>query len=189
MKFDGKTIQCSLLDNGVVELQFDLQGESVNKFNKATLRELADAVAVIKETKDVRGLLVTSAKDCFIVGADVTEFLDYFKSSEDELVAWIMEVHKVFSAVEDFDFPSVTSINGFALGGGLEFALTTTYRVMSSTARVGLPETKLGIFPGFGGTVRMARLAGADNAIEWIAGGEQYDAATALKTGVVDAVI
>ena len=96
---------------------------------------------------------------------------------------------KLFSTVEDFDFPTVTAINGFAFGGGLEFALTTSYRVMSSDTRIGVPETKLGIFPGWGGTVRLSRLAGADNAIEWIAGGEQYDADVALKTGVVDAVV
>ncbi len=189
MRFEGQSIQCSLLDGGIAELRFDLQGDSVNKFNKATLDELRQVVELIKGEHDVKGLLVTSGKDCFIVGADVTEFVDYFKSSEDQLVAWILEVHKVFSAIEDFDFPSVTAINGFALGGGLEFALTTSYRVMSTSAKIGLPETKLGIFPGWGGTVRLSRLAGADNAIEWIAGGAQYDADTALKTGVVDAVV
>ncbi|MGK2855825.1 MAG: fatty acid oxidation complex subunit alpha FadB [Thermoanaerobaculia bacterium] len=189
MKFEGQSIQCSMLDGGIVELRFDLAGESVNKFNKATLAELGEAVALIKAEPGVKGLLVTSGKDCFIVGADVTEFSDYFKNTEDQLVSWILEVHKLFSTVEDFDFPSVTAINGVALGGGLEFALTTSYRVMSSETRIGFPETKLGIFPGWGGTVRAARLAGADNAIEWIAGGEQYAADVALKTGMVDAVV
>jgi len=189
MNFQGQAIQCSLLDGGMAELRFDLHGDSVNKFNKVTLGELAEAVALIQATPGVNGLLVTSGKDCFIVGADITEFLDTFKNTEDQLVAWILEVHRIFSAVEDFDFPTVAAINGFALGGGLEFALTTSYRVMSATAKIGLPETKLGIFPGWGGTVRLSRLAGADNAIEWIAGGDQYDADTALKTGVVDAVV
>ncbi|MBK9088548.1 MAG: fatty acid oxidation complex subunit alpha FadB [Holophagales bacterium] len=189
MKFDGKAIQCSMLDGGIAELRFDLQGDSVNKFNKATLAELGEVLALLKAEPGVKGLLVTSGKDCFVVGADVTEFVEYFKNTEDQLISWILEVHKLFSTVEDFDFPSVTAINGFALGGGLEFALTTSYRVMSSETRIGLPETKLGIFPGWGGTVRLSRLAGADNAIEWIAGGEQYTADVALKTGVVDAVV
>ncbi len=189
MKFDGKAIQCSMLDGGIAELRFDLQGDSVNKFNKATLAELGEVLALIKAEPGVKGLLVTSGKDCFVVGADVTEFVEYFKNTEDQLIGWILEVHKLFSTVEDFDFPTVTAINGFALGGGLEFALTTSYRVMSSETRIGLPETKLGIFPGWGGTVRLSRLAGADNAIEWIAGGEQYAADVALKTGVVDAVV
>jgi len=189
MKFDGQAIQCSMLDGGIAELRFDLQGDSVNKFNKATLAELGEVLALIKAEPGVEGLLVTSGKDCFVVGADVTEFVEYFKNTEDQLIGWILEVHKLFSTVEDFDFPTVTAINGFALGGGLEFALTTSYRVMSSEARIGLPETKLGIFPGWGGTVRLSRLAGADNAIEWIAGGEQYTADVALKTGVVDAAV
>jgi 3-hydroxyacyl-CoA dehydrogenase/enoyl-CoA hydratase/3-hydroxybutyryl-CoA epimerase/enoyl-CoA isomerase len=189
MKFDGQAIQCSMLDGGIAELRFDLQGDSVNKFNKATLAELGEVLALIKAEPGVKGLLVTSGKDCFVVGADVTEFIEYFKNPEDQLIGWILEVHKLFSTVEDFDFPTVTAINGFALGGGLEFALTTSYRVMSSEARIGLPETKLGIFPGWGGPVRLSRLAGADNAIEWIAGGEQYIADVALKTGVVDAAV
>ncbi|MFZ2491944.1 MAG: fatty acid oxidation complex subunit alpha FadB [Thermoanaerobaculia bacterium] len=189
MKFEGQSIQCSMLQDGIVELKFDLQGDSVNKFNKATLAELGEAVGLIKAEPGVKGLIATSGKDAFIVGADVTEFTGYFKQTEDQLVAWIMEVHKLFSTIEDFDFPTVTAINGFALGGGLEFALTTSYRVMATTAKIGFPETKLGIFPGWGGTVRMSRVAGADNAIEWIAGGEQYDADTALKTGMVDAVV
>jgi 3-hydroxyacyl-CoA dehydrogenase / enoyl-CoA hydratase / 3-hydroxybutyryl-CoA epimerase / enoyl-CoA isomerase len=189
MKFEGQSIQCSMLDGGIVELRFDLQGESVNKFNKATLGELGEALNLIKAEPGVKGLLVTSGKDCFIVGADVTEFIDYFKNTEDQLVAWILDVHKLFCMVEDFDFPSVTAINGVALGGGLEFALTTSWRVMSTETKVGLPETKLGIFPGWGGTVRLSRLVGADNAIEWIAGGGQYGAADALKTGVVDATV
>ena len=189
MTFEGQSIQCSELENGIVELRFDLQGDSVNKFNRATLDELGEVVALLDADKDVRGLLVTSGKDGFIVGADVTEFTDYFSYAEDQLVDWLLDVHRVFSTIEDFDFPTVTAINGVALGGGLEVALTTSYRVMATTAKVGLPETKLGIFPGFGGTVRLSRLTGADNAIEWIAGGSQYDAETALKTGVVDAVI
>src|SRR5581483_2426285 len=187
--FEGQAIQLSRLDGNILELRFDLRGDSVNKFNKLTLTDLGDAVARIREEKDVKGLLVTSGKDCFIVGADITEFLAYFQNTEDQLVAWIMEVHALFSTIEDFPFPTVTAINGFALGGGLELALTTHYRVMSSDTKIGLPETKLGIFPGWGGTVRLSRLAGADNAIEWIAGGDQYTADVALKTGVVDAVV
>ncbi|MGZ5442659.1 MAG: fatty acid oxidation complex subunit alpha FadB [Thermoanaerobaculia bacterium] len=189
MMFEGQSIQFSMLDGGIAELRFDLQGDSVNKFNRATLAELGQVLALIKAEPEVKGLLVTSGKDCFIVGADVTEFTESFKNPEDQLVGWILQVHELFSTVEDFDFPTVTAINGFALGGGLEFALTTSYRVMSSTAKIGFPETKLGIFPGWGGTVRMSRLTGADNAIEWIAGGEQYTADVALKTGVVDAVV
>src|SRR5512142_661389 len=113
MNFTGQSIQCSMLDGGIVELRFDLQGDSVNKFNKATLDELAEAVALIKAEPGVKGLMVTSGKDCFIVGADITEFVDYFTKPEEQLVAWILEVHKLFNVIEDFNFPTVTAINGF----------------------------------------------------------------------------
>jgi len=189
MRFEGKSIQCSTLEGDILELRFDLKEDSVNKFNQATLAELTEVIGLIKAEPGVRGLLVTSGKDCFVVGADVTEFIDYFKNTEDQLTDWLLQVDKLFSTVEDFDFPSVTAINGYAFGGGLEFALTTSYRVMSSATRIGVPETKLGIYPGWGGTVRLSRLTGADNAIEWIAGGEQHGAEAALKTGVVDAVV
>jgi 3-hydroxyacyl-CoA dehydrogenase/enoyl-CoA hydratase/3-hydroxybutyryl-CoA epimerase/enoyl-CoA isomerase len=189
MKFEGQCIQVEMLEGGVAELRFDLKDDAVNKFNRATVLELTEAVALIQADPGVRGLLVTSAKDCFIVGADVTEFKEHFKVSEDQLADWLLQVDKVFSTVEDFDYPSVTALNGFAFGGGLEFALATSYRVMADNTRVGVPETKLGIFPGWGGTVRLSRLCGPDNAIEWIAAGDQHGAEDALKAGVVDAVV
>ena len=189
MKFEGQCLHCSLLEGGIAELRIDLKADSVNKFNRATLDELAEVVGLLQAEPGVRGLLVTSGKDCFVVGADVTEFLDHFQRSESELTAWLLEVDQLFSTLEDFPFPSVTAINGFAFGGGLEFALATSYRVMAAETRIGVPETKLGLFPGWGGTVRLSRLAGADNAIEWIASGEPQDAQTALKLGVVDAVV
>jgi len=189
MRFEGKSIQCSMLEDGIAELTLDLRADSVNKFNRATLAELAEAVALIQAEPGVRGLLVASAKDCFVVGADVTEFLDYFKYPEEQLAQWLLGVDRLFNAIEDFDFPTVAAINGFAFGGGLVFALCASYRVMAADTRIGVPETKLGIFPGWGGTVRLSRLAGADNAIEWIASGEQYGADAALKLGVVDAVV
>ncbi|KZZ45651.1 multifunctional fatty acid oxidation complex subunit alpha, partial [Oleiphilus sp. HI0085] len=117
------------------------------------------------------------------------EFTDLFAGSEEELIANNLQANAVFSAIEDLPFPSVTAINGIALGGGFEMCLSTDYRVMSPTAKVGLPEVKLGIFPGFGGTVRLPRLIGADNAIEWIAGTKEYKAPDALKFGAVDAVV
>lgn len=191
--FQGQSLQCSRLQTpgltDVVELQINLKNESVNKFNAATLKELKDVVAQIQADNSLKGLLLTSGKDVFVVGADVTEFLGFFKSSEQTIQGWLKEVNTTFSAIEDLPYPTVCAINGFALGGGFEVALTTNYRVASTLAKVGLPETKLGIIPGWGGTVRLTRLVGADNAIEWIAGGEQNSSAAALKIGAIDAVV
>jgi len=190
MIYSGKAIQVKPLDAGIVELCFDLQGSSVNKFNRLTLGELKDATAVIAADSGITAVMVTSAKSSFIVGADINEFGESFKLSEQEFAANLLEVNKtIFSAFEDLDIPTVVAINTMALGGGLEMALAADYRVMSSDAKIGLPETSLGIMPGFGGTVRLPRVIGADNAIEWIASGKPQKAIAALKAGAVDAVV
>jgi 3-hydroxyacyl-CoA dehydrogenase/enoyl-CoA hydratase/3-hydroxybutyryl-CoA epimerase/enoyl-CoA isomerase len=189
MIYAGKAITVKELDGGIAQLNFDLEGESVNKFNRLTIEELGAAAESLQNANGIKGLIVTSTKDCFIVGADITEFTDLFAGSEEDLIANNLKANAVFSAIEDLPFPSVTAINGIALGGGFEMCLSTDYRVMSTKAKVGLPEVKLGIFPGFGGTVRLPRLIGADNAIEWIAGTKEYKAPDALKFGAVDAVV
>ena len=178
MSYEGQAVTVLPLDDGFVELRFDLQGDSVNKFNTLTMGELKAAVEDIRSRKDLRGVLITSGKDVFFVGADITEFLGHFQKSEEDLARWLLDADAVFSAIEDLDAPSVVAINGIALGGGFELCLAASYRAMSTEAKVGLPETKLGIFPGWGGTVRLSRLCGADTAIEWIAGGESWSAAT-----------
>ena len=189
MIYEGKAITVKEIEGGIAQLNFDLQGESVNKFNRLTIEELGAAAEALKSQKNLKGLVVTSSKDSFIVGADITEFTELFAGSEEALVANSMKANEVFNAIEDLPFPTVTAINGIALGGGFEMCLATDYRVMAPKAKVGLPEVKLGIFPGFGGTVRLSRLVGVDNAVEWIAGGTENRADAALKVGAVDAVV
>jgi len=189
MIYAGKAITVKEIEGSIAQLNFDLKGESVNKFNRLTLEELAAAVESLKNADGVKGLVVTSSKDCFIVGADITEFTELFAGSEEDLVANNIQANSIFSAIEDLPYPTVTAINGIALGGGFEMCLSTDYRVMSEKAKVGLPEVKLGLYPGFGGTVRLPRLIGADNAIEWICGSKEYRAADALKFCAVDAVV
>jgi len=189
MSNEGQAFKVLPLEHGLAELRFDLPGEAVNKFNAVALASLSAAVEELRARRGLRGVLLTSGKDVFCVGADITEFLEHFKKSEAELTSWVLGADAVFSALEDLDAPSVVAINGIAVGGGFELCLTASYRAMSQAAQVGLPETKLGLFPGWGGTVRLSRLCGADTAIEWIAGGEQWAATDALKAGAVDAVV
>ncbi|SDG05085.1 short chain enoyl-CoA hydratase /3-hydroxyacyl-CoA dehydrogenase [Onishia taeanensis] len=193
MIYQGNAIAvASDTNNGgepIATLTFDLKGESVNKLSSAVVAELGEAVEAIAATQGLSGLVITSAKDAFIVGADITEFHGLFEKGEDYLVEMNQTVHAIFNAIEDLPFPTVTAINGLALGGGCEITLTTDFRVMADTAKIGLPETKLGILPGWGGCVRLPRLIGADNAIEWIAGGTENRADAALKVGAVDAVV
>ena len=190
MIYSGKAITVQATGDSIAELCFDLQDESVNKFNALTVGELKDATAAVAADKTLKGVIVTSGKPVFIVGADITEFGALFGAGEDAITDRILTINlDVFNAFEDLPIPTVAAINGIALGGGFEMALVCDYRVLSETARIGFPETKLGIIPGYGGTTRLPRLIGADNAIEWIASGKEQDAAEALRCGAVDAVV
>lgn len=188
MLYQGSSLHLKMIENGVAELQFDAQNESVNKFDQKTLKELSELIEVLEGNQDVKGVLVTSSKPTFIVGADITEFLGAFSQPEDEIAAWALSINVIFNRFEDLPVPTLVAINGIALGGGLEMCLACDFRVMGQSAQIGLPEVKLGIFPGFGGTVRMPRLIGVDNAVEWIAAGGQHGPEKAIADGVADAI-
>lgn len=188
MNYSGKALSVEVMPSGVALLSFDLQDSSVNKFNQLTLEELLEAVGQLSAAA-VKGLVICSKKSGFIVGADITEFLGLFAAPEEQIDQWLVEANSLFSAIEDLPFPTVTAIHGAALGGGFELAVATDYRVAADNAVVGFPEVKLGIIPGFGGTVRLPRLIGADNANQWISSGSHVKAEQAFKEGAVDAVV
>lgn len=188
MIHSGPAITVQMLDDGIAEFKFDLQNESVNKFNRVTLDDLGAAVQAIKAKPEIKGLLITSGKNFFIVGADITEFGGVFSHGRDYIKDWTMDIHRIFNSFEDLDIPKVVAINGFALGGGFEMCLATDYRVMSDKAQVGLPELTLGLIPGFGGIVRLARVIGVEKAIEWISTTHPRKATQALADGAVDEV-
>lgn len=189
MIYEGQSLRCEMLENGIAEVIFDSQTGSVNKFDKDTLAELKAVIEALNSKGDVRGAIVTSAKGVFIVGADITEFLGMFKESREQMIAWCEQANAIFSGFEDLPFPTAVALNGFALGGGMEMALSCDFRIASAAARVGLPETQLGIIPGFGGTTRLPRLIGFDNAIEWIATAKPQKPDAALKVGAIDAIV
>ncbi len=188
--YSGQAVHVLKMDDGIAELCFDLQASSVNKLNALTLKELKEAAAAIAADAHICGVIFTSRKPAFIVGADITEFGQSLSATEEDIAVNILEINMtVFNVFEDLNMPTVAAINGIALGGGMEMALTADYRVMATDAKVGFPETKLGIIPGYGGTTRLPRLIGLDNAIEWIASGAEYKAKAALAVGIVDAVV
>lgn len=191
MIYQGKNIQVDFFDQtqGIVQFHFNATDESVNKFDRKTTQEYQEAVTALENRDDIQGLIVTSGKSVFIAGADITEFTEYFSRSKDEIETWLLDINHIFNRFEDLPFPKVAAINGAALGGGCEMALVCDYRVAGVSAQIGLPETKLGIFPGFGGSVRLPRLIGIDNALEAIATGKAYRPDAALKLGLVDAVV
>jgi 3-hydroxyacyl-CoA dehydrogenase/enoyl-CoA hydratase/3-hydroxybutyryl-CoA epimerase/enoyl-CoA isomerase len=188
MIYQGNSLSAQLLNDGIVEFKFDAQG-SVNKFDAATFVDYAAAVEAINNCSEAKGVLVTSAKSTFIVGADITEFLETFKLPEDELVPFVKRATDVFNSFEDINLPTIAAINGFALGGGCEMILACDYRVADTTASIGLPEVKLGLIPGFGGTVRLPRVIGFDNAATWMSTGKAHKASAALAQGAIDAVV
>ena len=188
MLFSGQAIKVSLLPSGIAQLIFDLEGSSVNKFDRLTMKELGEATAVIGKS-DARGVIFSSAKSTFIVGADITEFTGLFATGSEAIRDWIGRANEVFNAIEDLPLPTVAAINGVALGGGFELALSADYRVALEYAVVGFPEVKLGILPGFGGTVRLPRLIGSEKAIAWISQGSHIPSRIALAEKALDAIV
>ena len=188
MIYQANTLQVKELENGIAELSFCAPA-AVNKLDLATLNSLNQALDTLKEHQSLTGLILTSDKDSFIVGADITEFLGLFAKTDDELNKWLVYSNDIFNKLEDLPVPTLSMIKGHALGGGCECVLATDFRVGDKTTSIGLPETKLGIMPGFGGTVRLPRLIGADSAMELITAGKANRADEALKLGLLDAVV
>lgn len=187
--YNGQAISLKALNSGLVELVFNLQGQSVNKLNNQTLDELAEVTSLLAAASEIKGLLITSNKPAFIVGADITEFQGCFALEDEALKVWMQKTHTTFNRLETLPFPTVAAINGMALGGGFELALSADFRVVDTNSRVGLPEVNLGICPGWGGTVRLSRLIGAEAALQWMTTGRAQKASTALELGAVDAVV
>src|SRR5438093_7437402 len=156
-----------------------------NALNQATRDEFLHALDSIQASSDSRVLVVTGAGDkAFIAGADIGEFEGRTALTQREL----MKGRRIFDAVEEFPKPVIAMINGFCLGGGMEFALACDLRFSSDTAKLGQPEINLGIIPGGGGTQRLTRLVGEGKAMELILTGELIDAAQAKEMGLVNDV-
>lgn len=188
MLYQSENIQVDWVKQGIAELVFNANS-SINKLDTRTVAMLNEALTVLETTSDLKGVILRSEKSAFIVGADITEFLSLFDAPTEELIQWLQFANQIFSRLEDLPVPTISAINGYALGGGCECVLATDFRIASPDLRIGLPETKLGIMPGFGGSVRLPRLIGVDNALEIITAGKDIDAPTALKNGLIQAIV
>ena len=182
------TFRTLLLDlEGPVALLTISRPEKRNALNAVTIRELGEAVAFIASAQEVRGAVITGAGDrAFVAGADISELAEM---NPLEAVEVSRAGQEVFLAIERARKPFVAAVNGYALGGGCELALACHLRIASPTATFGLPEVKLGILPGYGGTVRLPRIVGAGRALEMILTGAPIDAAEAHRIGLVNHVV
>ena len=160
--------------------------DKLNALNAKTVGELDEVVARVAEDSSIRALIVTGAGEkAFVAGADINE-LAVATPLEAESLA--RRAQRVFRRLETMRKISVAAVNGFALGGGLELAMACTVRFASPNARLGQPEVKLGIVPGYGGTQRLPRLVGRGRALEMLLGGEPVDAQRAFEMGLVNQI-
>ncbi|MHB8410441.1 MAG: enoyl-CoA hydratase-related protein [Candidatus Acidiferrales bacterium] len=159
----------------------------LNALNRKTVEELGDALNRAQEDSLVRVLILTGAGEkSFVAGADINELAQRTPVDGKDFSLFGQEI---FHRLETMGKPSIAAINGFALGGGCELALSCTMRIASKNARLGQPEVKLGIIPGYGGSQRLARLCGKGIAHELILSGEMISADEALRIGLVNHVV
>src|SRR5712671_4324003 len=183
-------IQRVIGNDHVCLLTFDRPESGANIFDAATMSELSEHVDVIEHDESLRGLIITSAKkSIFIAGADLKTLLKQAQTGE--MREFIAEGQRVFNRIAALKIPSVAAIHGACAGGGYEVTLACDWRVASDdpATRIGLPETTLGLIPAWGGSTRLPRLIGEENAAEVILKGKLYSAREANEMGLVDELV
>ena len=180
--------------DGVVTVWLDAPGKSVNSIGTRFVAELTEAIDILEKTKPTpKGVIFASAKEGnFIAGADLYEIRDVAQSGDpDGVTKFLANGQALYTRIAALPFPSVVAINGDCLGGGFELALACTYRVAADdgSINIGLPETKIGILPAWGGTVRLPQLVGIRNALPLILQGKALPPKKAKKAGLIDEVV
>ena len=182
------------MENILIEKQDNIAVVTINRptklnaLNKATIQELHDGFNALNEDKSVKAIIITgSGEKAFVAGADIAEFANFSISEGQQLAAEGQAL--LFDFVQNLSTPVIAAVNGFALGGGLELAMSCHFRIASTNAKMGLPEVTLGVIPGYGGTQRLAQLIGKGRAMELITTAGMIDAETAKNYGLVNHVV
>ncbi len=182
------------MENILIEKQDNIAVITINRptklnaLNKATIQELHDGFKTLNDDKSVKAIIITgSGEKAFVAGADISEFANFSVEQGGKLAAQGQEL--LFDFVQNLSTPVIAAVNGFALGGGLELAMSCHFRVASTNAKMGLPEVTLGVIPGYGGTQRLAQLVGKGRAMELIMTASMIDAETAKNYGLVNHVV
>ena len=159
----------------------------LNALNKATIAELTEVFEDARDDDSVRGVILTGAGEkAFAAGADIAEMADDTPAVAEEKTR---RGQRLTQIIEGLGKPVVAAVNGFALGGGCELAMSCTIRLAVETARFGQPEVTIGIIPGYGGTQRLPRLVGKGHALQLILTGEMIDAQEAHRIGLVNEIV
>lgn len=188
----GSAITREVRDDKIAVLTFDTPGMAVNTFNSSNLASLEAQVDWLEKQSDIRGMVFRSGKQGqFIAGADLNEMITAIAKDKSQGRAIIERGHKLFTRITRLPFPTVAAIDGMCVGGGLECVMSMDYRIASNSPRteLGAPEIKIGIIPGWGGTQRLPRLVGIDQALEINCGGENIKAEKAMDIGLVFEVV
>lgn len=161
--------------------------QSLNALNKPVFTELSAALDSLATDKEVRAIILTgSGEKAFVAGADIKEFMDFDVAQAEALSR--DNQNMIFNKIENFNKPIIAAVNGFALGGGLELAMSCHIRYASDNAKLGLPEVTLGLIPGYGGTQRLPKLVGKGIANEMIFSAKMISAQRAKEIGLVNEV-
>jgi enoyl-CoA hydratase len=173
--------------NGITTITIN-RPKKLNALNKVTIHELHEAFDEANQDGDTKVIILTgSGEKAFVAGADISEFADFSVTEGGKLAAQGQTL--LFDFVENLSTPVIAAVNGFALGGGLELAMACHFRVASSNAKMGLPETSLGVIPGYGGTQRLPQLVGKGRAMEMVMTAGMIDANQALSYGLVNHIV
>ncbi|MAX81975.1 MAG: enoyl-CoA hydratase [Crocinitomicaceae bacterium] len=174
-------------ENGISTITIN-RPKQLNALNKVTIEELSNAIQSADQDPAVKVIVLTgSGEKAFVAGADIKEFANFSVEEGKKLAAEGQE--KLFNLIENAGTPCIAAVNGFALGGGLELAMSCHIRVMSITAKVGLPEVSLGVIPGYGGTQRLAQLVGKGKANEMVFTAGMIGAEEAFQWGLANHVV
>ncbi len=174
-------------ENGISQITIN-RPSKLNALNVATIQELHDAFQSLDENLETRVIILTGeGEKAFVAGADISEFANFSVEEGAQLSQQGQEL--LFNFVENLKTPVIAAVNGFALGGGLELAMSCHFRIASDNAKMGLPETSLGVIPGYGGTQRLPQLIGKGRAMELIMTAGMIDAETAKNYGLVNHVV
>ena len=175
------------LENGIFIITIN-RPDKLNALNKTVIEELSSAIDEVINNTDIRSAIITgSGTKAFVAGADISEFASLNASGGKALAQKGQDL--VFTKIENSPKPIIAAVNGFALGGGCELAMSCHFRIAADNAQFGQPEVNLGLIPGYGGTQRLVQLIGKGRAMELLMTGNLIDANTALQYGLLNHVV